>query len=278
MSELRSGLPECALVTGASSGIGRAAALHLASRGVNLVVAARRREPLAEVVEACEALGVGAELLAFDLTDEVQTKAAVNRLGDFAERLGPLEGLVNNAGAVVVQPVEQSVFEGEEDVYAEQLRVNFHGPRRLTEALLPGMLERGRGAIVNVASAAALRPFPGIGAYSVAKHALLGWTRALALELGGRGIGCAALCPYYVEGEMLERAVRGVAVEQGLSLDAVRAEFAGRNPGGALVSLDQTSAAIEALLGAKANGRVTVLDGGGLRDWNARLDTLDADA
>lgn len=275
MSERDLDLPGCVLVTGASSGIGRAAALHLARRGVNLIVSARRREPLADVAEECEALGVQAEPLAFDLCDPEQIDRAAAHLSQIEERLGPCEGLVNNAGAVVVHAAHESVGEAGEDLYRAQLEVNFHGPRRLTERQLPGMLQRGRGAIVNVSSAAGLRPFPGIGAYATAKHALIGWTRSLALELSEAGIRAAALCPYYVDGEMLERAVESHAIAQGVTTASAAAEFASRNPGGALVSLEQTSRAIETLLRPGANGRITVLDGGPLRDWDAGRDCVD---
>jgi NAD(P)-dependent dehydrogenase (short-subunit alcohol dehydrogenase family) len=268
-------LTGCVFVTGASSGIGRAAALHLARRGVNLIVGARRRGPLTDVAEECEEQGVKAEPLAFDLCDPEQIDQAAAHLTQLEERLGPCEGLVNNAGAVVVHAAHESVGEGGDDLYRSQLEVNFHGPRRLTERLLPGMLQRGRGAIVNVSSAAGLRPFPGIGAYSTAKHALIGWTRALAFELSEAGIRAAALCPYYVEGEMLDRAVEGHAIAMGVTTAVAEAEFAGRNPGGALVTLEQTSQAIESLLRPGANGRITVLDGGPLRDWEADRDCLD---
>ncbi len=275
MSERDPELPGCVFVTGASSGIGRAAALHLARRGVNLIVGARRRGPLAELVEACEGLGVHAELLVFDLCNPEQIDQAAAHLPQLELRLGPCDGLVNNAGAVAVHPVHESEGEAGDDLYRSQLEVNFHGPRRLTERLLPEMLQRGRGAIVNVASSAGLRPFPGIGAYSVAKHALIGWTRALALELSPAGLQAAALCPYYVDGEMLERAIDGRVAAESLPPEVARAEFAARNPAGALVTLDQTSRAIETLLRPGANGRITALDGGPLRDWNTALDCAD---
>jgi NAD(P)-dependent dehydrogenase (short-subunit alcohol dehydrogenase family) len=229
------------LITGGSSGIGRAAALALASPGRRVVVAARGRAARERTVEELRARGGRAEALE----------------------------LVHSAGIVAVHDVLEASVEGI-DVYRRMLAEHLDGPRRLDAALLPALRERG-GAIVHVASAAGLCAFPRTAAYVAAKHAMLGYVRAAAAELAGSRVQVAALCPYYVDSPMMDRGVAGLAAERGVSEAAARAEFGARNPGGRWVTLDETTAAIADLLVPGRHGRILVLDGGPPRAPDPRL-------
>jgi len=167
------------LVTGCSSGIGRACAVELASRGYRVVATARRVEAL---------LGLdGVEHVQLDVTDAASVATAV-------ERAGPVDVLVNNAGISAWGPVEVLGPSVLDDVLA----TNVVGVARVTAAFLPGMRERRRGRIVNV-STAALRGFPLLGAYAASKAALEAWTEALRFEVAAFGITVALVEPAGVE-------------------------------------------------------------------------------
>jgi 3-hydroxybutyrate dehydrogenase len=276
-----------AVVTGGGSGIGFAVARELAARGTALVLAGRDAARLERVARELEA-GPGAPQVVAQPCD-VTRADDVAALVATAERVAAASGrqvdlVVSNAGAVEVHGVLDPLVRaqdrdgGADDVYGRMLDVCFLGAVRVAEAFVPGFAERGRGLVVQTASAAALRAFDGIAAYAVAKHALLGWSRAAALELAPRGVGVAVLCPYYVRGEMLERAAAGLAADSGLDLDAARARFASRNPGGALVEPEQiagTTAELfeRALVESPGPGaRVVVLDGGPPRPPDPAID------
>jgi len=264
-----------ALVTGGGTGIGYAIARGLARAGVGVVLAARdgarlesavrdlREDPLvpastpiaARAVDVTDARGVAA------MGREVEVLAAsLDRTVDL---------VVANAGEVEVHGVLDAAPDAlGGDVYERMLDVCFRGAVRTAEAFLPAMVERGRGLVVQVCSAAGLRAFDGIAAYTSAKHAQLGWSRAAALELAPRGVHVAALCPYYVRGEMLERAARGMAQDESIEVDAARDAFRSRNPGGALVEPERIADETLRLFGAalleapEPVCRVVVLDGG----------------
>jgi short-subunit dehydrogenase len=178
-----------ALVTGASSGIGLAIAHELARRSHNLILVARRKERLDELAaELTAEYGVRAEALACDLG-----KAASRaRLPGRAERLGmDVEILVNNAGFATNGPFHKADRERE----LEQVRVLVEAPVALTSAFLPGMVARGRGAILNVASVAAMQPLPYSAGYSAAKAYVKTFSEALHEEGKRNGVTVSALCP-----------------------------------------------------------------------------------
>ena len=264
------------LVTGASSGIGCATARRLGADGAPVVLAARRIDRCAAIAEEIVERGGLARALALDLAAPEELGGFARQLDELTETMGPLQGVVHAAGTV---DVHDALASGAERIWDEAFAVNLHGPRRLTERVLPSMLERGRGRIVAVASAAGLRGFPGIAAYAASKHALLGWLRCLAIELDVRtretaaDVSVAAVCPYYVATEMLEAAVHGRRAATGESREESLAHFRGRNPGGRLLEPDDVARVVCELLRAerrpsdeRAVPRVVVLDGGPPRD------------
>ncbi|WP_375480356.1 SDR family NAD(P)-dependent oxidoreductase [uncultured Jatrophihabitans sp.] len=185
-----------ALVTGASSGIGAEFARELSRRGHQVVLVARSGDKLAEL--AAE-LGAGAHVL----TADVGHPAARAALPDRVAELGlSASMLVNNAGFSTLGPVAKSDPAAELNL----VEVDIAAVVDLCSRFVPGMVERGRGAVLNVASTAAFQPLPGQAAYGAAKAFVLSYTQSLATELRGTGVSATALCPGPVKTGFGERA------------------------------------------------------------------------
>jgi len=180
---------ETVLVTGASAGIGRELARLFAADGADLVLLARREPRLRELAgELTERHGVAAHVLAFDLADPAAAEHIEERLG----RDGlSVDVLVNNAGLGARGPFE----DGDAARQLEMLRVNVVALTRLTRLLLPGMLRRGRGGVLNVASTAAFQAGPLMAVYYATKAYVLSLTEALFEETRGSGVTVTCLCP-----------------------------------------------------------------------------------
>ena len=170
------------LVTGASSGIGVALARRLAAGGARLALSARRVDRLEETAAACRAAGASeVHVVADDLAD----RAAAERLAAAAtERLGAVDVLVNNAGFAVPGLSERAPT----DRVAAMIDVNVVAPVALTRVLLPGMLERRKGYVLNVASMAGILPAPYQAGYAGTKAFLLNWSESLREEVRARGV------------------------------------------------------------------------------------------
>ncbi|GAA3197725.1 SDR family oxidoreductase [Actinocorallia longicatena] len=178
-----------ALVTGASSGIGESFARLLAARGVDLVLVARRAELLESLASELRAeCGIGVEVVPADLGRDL---AAVE------ERAAGVELLINNAGYGAFGAFHEL---GLDDQLAE-IALNVTALTRLTHAALPGMVERGRGGILNVASVAAFAPAPGSAVYGATKAYVTSLTESLHAELKPRGVHVTALCPGFTRTE-----------------------------------------------------------------------------
>ena len=182
-----------ALITGASAGIGSEIARELAARGHNVVLVARRKPLLDELAEELSVEhGVRAETIACDLGKP----APRGRLPGQIEKLGlKVDVLVNNAGFATGGPFADADPARE----LEQVRVLVEAPVALTSAFLPGMVKRRRGAILNVASTAAMQPLPYAAGYSAAKAYVLTFSEAIHQEVSGQGVTVTALCPGPVE-------------------------------------------------------------------------------
>ena len=182
-----------ALVTGASSGIGRAFAVELARRGTDLVVVARRQDKLEELAAEL-ASAVKVEVLAADLADPDQLAEVEARLAD-AER--PIDLLVNNAGFGTAGPFHELPVERED----EEIRLNVLALVRLTRAALPGMVERRRGSVVNLSSVSGEQPLPGWATYAATKAFVTSFSRAIAAELKGSGVHVLNVLPGFTRTE-----------------------------------------------------------------------------
>lgn len=188
-----------ALVTGASTGIGAAFAEALAAEGTDLVVVARdvaRLDALAARLGGAH--GVGVAVLRADLTDATE----VARVEEAVRADPRLDLVVNNAGFGTAGRFAELPVDGEE----REIRLNVVALTRLTRAALPGMLERGRGAIVNVSSMAGFQPAPYNATYGATKAYVNSFSEALAEELRGSGVRVQALCPGFTRTEFQERA------------------------------------------------------------------------
>jgi hypothetical protein len=178
-----------ALVTGASAGIGAAIARELARRGHGVVLVARRKAKLDELADELHAdHGVRAETLSCDLSKAAPRGRLKKQIADLGL---DVEILVNNAGFATNGAFAESAPARE----LEQVRVLVETPVALTSAFVPAMVERGRGAILNISSVAAMQPLPYSAGYSAAKAYVLTFSEALHQELKGRGITVTALCP-----------------------------------------------------------------------------------
>ncbi|HVR11284.1 MAG TPA: SDR family NAD(P)-dependent oxidoreductase [Thermoanaerobaculia bacterium] len=184
-----------ALVTGATSGIGRSLALWLAARGVTVIAAGRRREKLEELRDEAARIGGAIEPLELD----VAAVAAVReRLGELDGRDGGLDLVVANAGVGQLTSARKFDWEACESI----LRVNVLGAAATLTAVLPGMLARGRGHLVAVASIAAVRGFPQNAAYGSSKAFLRSFMESLRLDLAATAVKTTCVFPGFVKSEM----------------------------------------------------------------------------
>lgn len=249
-----SGGHQTALVTGASRGIGRAIAAELVAAGFFVVLAARS---VGELESAVAELGAdNATALGLDVADEAACAAAV---AECESSYGGVEVLVNNAGIARSKPFIAT----DTELWRQLMRVNVEGPFWLTRAALPGMLERGRGAVVTVASLAARRGYPYIAAYAASKHAVLGMMRALAAEHARSGVTFNCVCPSYVDSPMTEESIANIVAQTGRDRETAVAPLL--SPQGRLVEVDEVAAMVRHLAtrpGRGINGQAINIDGG----------------
>lgn len=177
-----------ALVTGASSGIGTEIARELARRGQNVTLVARSRTKLEELAAELSSTGVIADVLPTDLADRSARADLPERV---AETGKSVTILVNNAGLSTMGAVHR----GEPDAELHMVEVDVAAVVELCTRFLPGMVDRGTGAVLNVASTAAFQPLPGQAAYGASKAFVLSYTRSLGGELRGTGVTATTLCP-----------------------------------------------------------------------------------
>ena len=197
-----------ALVTGGASGIGKAIAERFAAEGARVIVN-DTRDSGREVADA-----VGGAFIRADLADAGQTRAlAEQTLRDY----GGADILVNNAGVQHVSPVEE--FPDEE--WERMLRIMLTAPFLLTKRLLPGMAERGWGRVINMSSVHGLIASPNKSAYIAAKHGLVGFTKAVAVEASPRGVTANAICPSFVRTPLVENQLPDLARASGVALEDV---------------------------------------------------------
>jgi NAD(P)-dependent dehydrogenase (short-subunit alcohol dehydrogenase family) len=213
-----------------------------------------------QVADELRAAGHSAWAVACDVTEpaQVQALAAAAR-----ERMDRVDILVNNAGIAPSAPLRSITLETWNRVFA----VNSTGTFLCTQALVPGMVERGWGRVVNVASIAGRTAAPYIAAYAASKHAVVGFTRAVAAEVAASGVTVNAVCPGYVDTRMTDESVARIAGKTGMPAEEARERILRTSPQHRLIEPEEVAYLVLALCDPRArgvNGQAVVLDGGAL--------------
>jgi len=235
------------VVTGGGRGIGAATARLFKEKGYRVTLMARSRNQIETLADE-----IGAYAVRVDVGDPASVEAAFMAAG-------PVDVLVNNAGMVRTSRVMKTDVR----VWEEHLKVNLTGSFLCALKVLPGMVSRGRGRIINIASVAGIRGLPYLAAYCASKHGLIGFTRALSSEVGDKGVRVNALCPGYVDTTMTKEACEFIADRSDHTEEEARAFMAAQNEGGALLTPQQVADSILWLATQEdevANGEYHVLE------------------
>jgi len=242
-----------ALVTGGSRGIGAGIVRHFTKLGLKVAAAARGEAGLRQMAEECGCLPVP-----LDVTDRASIDAGVALIH---ERLGPIAVAVNGAGIATSAPVVKTTDADWDRVIA----TNLTGPFMVARAVIPDMVEAGWGRIINVASNAGLFGRPYIAPYTASKHGLIGLTRTLAHEVARKGITVNAVCPGFVETDILADALEGIVKSTGRSEAEARRALEDLSPQRRIYTVEEVAYLCGTLLPEAArgiNGSAISLDGG----------------
>ena len=210
-----------ALVTGAGRGIGRAISIGFAEEGARIAVTARSTEELRSLVTEIEISGGTAVAIPADLSNRSMHKKIVQQA---EESIGRLDILVNNAG-IGSSSNPQPFSDFDDDFWDQSLELNLTTPYLLSKAVLPSLLKKNRGRIINIASVASKSPQIHGVAYAASKHGLLGLTRTLALEMAAAGITVNAICPGPVQTEMNDKRIEYDAKRLGRTFAEIEANI-----------------------------------------------------
>lgn len=238
-----------ALVTGGGRGIGAAIARALAGVGARVVVCGRSKPDLDAI--AREINGMAIEC---NLTDRLATDRMLASIGEVAV-------LVNNAGIAESAALDRTT----DEIWDKIMEVDVTAPFRITRAIVPGMIKAGWGRVINIASNAGVTGYGYSAAYCAAKHAMVGMTRALAIDLARTNVTINALCPGWVETAMVEEAVARIASKTGRSVEEARTSLAAMSPQRRMITADEVAHAALMLCAHESrgiHGQTLVIDGG----------------
>ncbi len=241
-----------ALVTGGGRGIGAACARALAGAGARVVVCGRTQVDLDEVARSIDGVAI---------VCDVGDRAATDKL--VSELPGRIDILVNNAGIAESAPLEKT----SDEVWDRILEVDATAPFRLVRALAPAMAKAGWGRIVNIASNAGVSGYGYSSAYCAAKHAMVGFTRALAIDLARTGVTINALCPGWVHTKLADDAIARIAAKTNRTVDEARKSLESMSPQKRMIEPEEVAHAALMLCadGARGiHGQTIVIDGGAI--------------
>ena len=240
-----------ALVTGGGRGIGAACARALAASGARVVLCGRTRGELEHV-----AAEIGGSWILADLAERGSTDRML-------AELGRVDILVNNAGVAESASLDRT----SDAMWGRILELDATAPFRITRALVPAMVEAGWGRVVNIASNAGVSGYGYTIAYCAAKHAMVGMTRALAIDLARTGVTINALCPGWVHTRMSDEAVARIAQKTARTVDEARAQLEAMSPQRRMIEPDEVAHAVVMLCADAArgiHGQAIVIDGGAI--------------
>jgi NAD(P)-dependent dehydrogenase (short-subunit alcohol dehydrogenase family) len=234
-----------ALVTGGARGIGEAIAKALAANGARVSVVSRNPERVAGEFTTAAA----------DVTNEAQLKAAFEHC---RKANGPIEILVSNSGIADSAPLTRTTLELFDRIISTNLTGTFLACRDAAQ----DMLKAKWGRILNVASMAGLHGAPYVSAYCASKHAVIGFTRAIAAEFVGNDITANTICPGYTETDMMQQAIDKIMKFTGVSAEAARKSLADMNPEGRIATVEEVASVSLDLICSAKNGVSVVIPGG----------------
>ncbi len=226
-----------ALITGGGVGIGRGIAKALAGQGVRIGICGRRSQPLEETVGELKASGVSAMGLTANVTNRQDLERVVSAI---VAEWGQIDILVNNAGMSGRTPIDDP----DDSRWANIIQVNLTGSYLCSKIVLPHMKGPGYGRIINLSSVLGRFGVPGYVAYCTAKHGIIGFTKAIALEVAHRGITVNAVCPTWVDTAMARQGIEETAAVLGMSAEDFRTQAIAAVPIKRMADVDEIAATV----------------------------------
>jgi len=247
------------VVTGGGTGIGLAIARELADAGAKVTLMARNQERVqAQAAQLAEQSGVEAQGVQVDVSDEASVKSA---FATAVKQFGPINILVNNAGVAESAPFAKTSLAS----WQKTMDVNATGVFLCCQQVISGMVEAGWGRIVTVASTAGLKGYRYVTAYVASKHAVIGLTRALALELARKGVTVNAVCPGYTDTDIVASSLQNIVAKTGQTEAQALQALTADNPQARLVKPAEVATAVGWLCGAGSDaitGQAISVSGG----------------